>query len=236
MWSGCSDYDGLTKAASRNPFLLNSKIQTCLTPAEIVASRYLWHIAETLLPVGPFLLQGCKKMTPSTAVDSRPSFALAWAASSRIYDRNDPLGKVAEVIGGKVAFNISGTSEKFRWKNTCAVRISYILNESGLRIPAAGLETVSGTNGRWYFYRVIALIAFLKKEWGEPDLVIDNPQEHTKQLIGKKGLLIFEVDGWSDAAGHASLWNGNGQCYDNCYFNSAVATYSSRRLSFWELK
>ena len=38
---------------------------------------------------------------------TRPSFAVAWAASSKIYNAANPGAKVAEVIGGAVAKNIN---------------------------------------------------------------------------------------------------------------------------------
>ncbi|WP_275556011.1 T6SS effector amidase Tae4 family protein [Mixta sp. Marseille-Q2659] len=31
------------------------------------------------------------------------------------------------------------------------------------------------------------------------------------------GILIFTVNSWSDASGHATLWNGY-TCSDHCYF------------------
>lgn len=36
---------------------------------------------------------------------ARPSFVAAWAAATRIYDANDSIGKVKQVIGGKVKHN-----------------------------------------------------------------------------------------------------------------------------------
>jgi hypothetical protein len=65
----------------------------------------------------------------------RPSFSSAWAASQRIYDTLNPSEKVATVIGGNVAMNINSRDPALRWVNTCAVRMSYILNYSGSLIP-----------------------------------------------------------------------------------------------------
>lgn len=84
----------------------------------------------------------------------RPSFAAAWAASMRIYDPVSPGAKVAKVIGGNVAKNINNPNPTQRWSNTCAVRISYILSQSGMRIPHIPQQTVSGADKRWYFFRV----------------------------------------------------------------------------------
>ncbi len=38
---------------------------------------------------------------------TRPLFDVAWAASRRIYDPANPGAKVANVIGGMVAYNIN---------------------------------------------------------------------------------------------------------------------------------
>ena len=104
---------------------------------------------------------------------ARPLFDIAWAASRRIYDpaNANPAEKVAEVIGGTVAKNITMPPPN-NWKNTCAVRMSYILNQSGLLIPHIGHKTVSGADKHWYFYQVVDVIDFLTQRWGKPDLIV----------------------------------------------------------------
>lgn len=165
----------------------------------------------------------------------RPLFSKAWAASQIIYNKNDTdeerLGRVAKIIGGQVAYNINNPDPNLRWQNTCAVRMSYILNYSGLKITPAGRKTVSGKDKNWYFYRVSYLIDFLKSQWGEPKIV------KYPTVIGKKGIILFQISGWSDARGHATLFNGN-ICYDHCYFkeNEPEAKYITDRANFWELK
>jgi len=81
----------------------------------------------------------------------RPNFTAAWAASQRIYDSTNPGAKVATVIGGYVEKNINNPDPKQRWTNTCAVRMSYILNQAGLIIPKISGQTVSGADRRQYF-------------------------------------------------------------------------------------
>jgi hypothetical protein len=53
----------------------------------------------------------------------RPLFSAAWNASQRIFDPANSGARVASVIGGTVASNI--TSSDHPWLNACAVRISY---------------------------------------------------------------------------------------------------------------
>ena len=169
---------------------------------------------------------------------ARPLFDVAWAASRRIYDpaNASPAAKVAEVIGGTVAKNITMPPPN-NWKNTCAVRMSYILNQSGLLIPHIGHKTVSGADKHWYFYQVGDVIDFLTQRWGKPDLVMPYPPSNGgSELVSKKGVLLFEVSGWGDSArGHATLWNGV-LCYDHCYFNEPGVTYTTDRANFWSLK
>ncbi len=163
---------------------------------------------------------------------AKPSFRAAWAASLKIYDPADPAGKVAQVIGGSIAANIH--DKRNPWKNTCAVRISYILNQSGVLLPAIAKQTRKGADGRNYFFRVKEVIAFLKHEWGPPE-VIPYPPPGGGILAGRKGLILFEVHGWADAAGHATLFNGI-NCYDHCYFNETGAKYRTSKANFWALK
>jgi len=160
----------------------------------------------------------------------RPSFIAAWAASQRIYDPVNSGARVAKVIGGNVEKNINNSTDAHRWNNTCAVRMSYILGEAGLMIPNILGQTVSGADGRKYFFRVRDLIGFLKQQWGKAE-VVKYPASGGGTLVGKKGVILFEVSGWSDAQGHATLFNGQ-SCYDHCYFNEPEAKYRTDRANF----
>jgi hypothetical protein len=166
---------------------------------------------------------------------SRPTFSTAWAAALDIYDPADAPGKVARVIGGMIAHNILHVPEKERWENTCAVRMSYILNRSGVLIPGRGSSTVSGRDGRRYFYRVSDLIGFLKERWGRPDLMLRFPPPTELRLSVERGIILFEVAGWNTARGHATLWSGR-RCYDDCYFDAGSGPVRTPRAHFWRLK
>ena len=161
----------------------------------------------------------------------RPTFQAAWAAATRIYDPKDPGGAVKRIIGGKVAANVAPEGT---WTNFCAVRMSYILNQTRVRIPFTTGKTVSGANRDWYFHYVRDVITFLKGTWGNPDITAPYPPDGGGSLQGQQGLVLFEIDGWQDAVGHATLWNGR-SCYDHCYFDEAGADYTSRAANFWKL-
>ena len=92
----------------------------------------------------------------------KPNFTDSWVASQQIYSPSDSAKKVAEMVGGRVADHINDKQNP--WKNTCAVRMSYILNKSGLMIPSDPAKTKKGKDGMNYFFRVKDLISFLKKE------------------------------------------------------------------------
>ncbi|WP_218965090.1 T6SS effector amidase Tae4 family protein [Snodgrassella alvi] len=102
------------------------------------------------------------------------------AASEIIYNKADNLEerrqRVAKIIGGLVAYNINHPDPKLRWNNTCAVRMSYILNQSGFRIPFIPKQTVSGGDKKFkYFYRVNHLINFLYA-------ILTNQSQHIPQI------------------------------------------------------
>jgi hypothetical protein len=65
----------------------------------------------------------------------------------------------------------------------------FILNRSGVLIPALGNKTVSGADKRHYFYQVPDVIDFLMQRWGKPHLILPyppagaGPQRHQVQFL-----------------------------------------------------
>jgi hypothetical protein len=84
------------------------------------------------------------------------------------------------------------------------------------------------------FYLVKEVIAYLTQIWGPADMMTAYPPPGGGPLAGKQGAILFEVKGWGDAQGHASLWNGK-TCYDHCYFNEPQSTYKCTNAHFWAL-
>ncbi len=158
---------------------------------------------------------------------TRPSFSPMWVNFITIYGKGD-IVDVGNMIGEKVKQNIDlGVKDpKLGFTNACAIRMSYALNNSGVIVSRGIWSTVSGKNKKWYIYRVRDLIKFLSHSFGPPDKTAKNPQP--KDFNGEKGLLVFSVN-WSDATGHATLWNGN-TCSDRCHFPVAS------EVSIWTLK
>lgn len=145
---------------------------------------------------------------------------------------NKPAGDVFTEIGGKVKLNYDiGV-----FNNACATRISKSLNYSGemhkipfyKTIDTNGNDVVQVSSGGkkfWYIYRVKIINKYLKETYGQPKLV--SPDNYQQELSGKKGIIIFEVSGWSDATGHADLWDGAG-CVGSDYGDKAS------QIFFWE--
>ena len=52
-----------------------------------------------------------------------------------------------------------------------------------------------------------ALIEYQTQNYGAPKVV--DPGKYKQTLKGEKGIIVFEIKGWSDATGHADLWDGN---------------------------
>lgn len=90
-----------------------------------------------------------------------------------------------------------------------------LIKKTGVKVPFLAGKTVSGGKGNWYMYKVRDLIDFLYKKFGDPDVTIENPTIST--FRSHKGILVLDVDQWTDATVHATIWSGV-DCSDKCYF------------------
>lgn len=122
-------------------------------------------------------------------------------------------------------------------RNTCAIRISRALNYAGHPLPSdfSGKKSnhfaVSGSDGKWYAFRVRDMHAYLTHLLGEPNISETSKENNATvrgKFLNKKGVIVFDVAAWDDATGHITLWNGS-QCADKCYFAEAV------RVDMWTL-
>jgi len=156
----------------------------------------------------------------------RPSFNAAWAAFTHI---NLPVTAVSDKLGGFVKQNIDSGI----FKNACAIRMSYVLNTTGYPIvKQSGLKFVSGADKRQYMYRVTDMLRYLTQQFGTADKVINAPG--TKDLSGMKGILLVEGQGWGDATGHVTLWNGS-ICADDCYLRRS-GSFTPGTAYLWVLQ
>lgn len=56
------------------------------------------------------------------------------------------------------------------------------------------------------------------------------------QGLNKKGIVTMDIDGWGDAGGHTTLWNGSKFLDDTNYLNDERFKVFVRELCFFELK
>jgi RHS repeat-associated protein len=174
---------------------------------------------------------------PSGLRCNKPSFAALWNnyPSPDTYPTAvQPSGRTSiwDLIGGHVGKN--GNSGIF--KNSCTVRLSYALNKGGCSIPYIKGKTVSGADGDWYFFRLSDLSAYLEEQWGPAEVI--SADDWKASLAGQTGIIQYEIQ-WSDATGHASLWDGNtnvdGPAHD--YSDPAARNNAPfNGILFWPLK
>lgn len=150
----------------------------------------------------------------------------------RMWDAYPNPGEGAEAA----KHTIGGGADADHITNTCVLRLSRSFNASGNPIPRNSTDeivTVRGGDGKNYALRVREFAKYLRRKYGPPQLVHTYPGgaggEIPASFIGKQGVIMFDVDGWTDATGHLDLWNGT-RCRHAAYFNRA------REVSLWEVE
>ena len=139
---------------------------------------------------------------------ARPSFHAAWVAFTYV---NVPVEAVGKKIGGNVQKNI----DAHIFENACPIRMSYVLNKTGLPIVrGSGYEVVSGADARLYLFRVNEMMDYLTRALGKPDKTVKSPTPES--FAGLKGIIVVKGHGWSNARGHVTLWDGM-RCSDTCH-------------------
>ena len=141
-----------------------------------------------------------------------PNFALMWT-NFPDHGRYPTLTSLFKMIGGQLAKNIDvpGFGPN---GNTCAVRLCRALNYGGLPISSKLLaslklnrRTLTGADKMLYLFRVRELRTYLGRALGvTPEIVL---KDFDTAFSGKRGIVAFSVEGWSNATGHLALWNGD---------------------------
>jgi Type VI secretion system (T6SS), amidase effector protein 4 len=198
---------------------------------------------------------------------NRPS----WADMNKHYPSESTTSDTFYSMVGKNYVAAMGVNPE-GYQNTCAARMSYALNRSGMKLPAApDGGNMKGDDGLNYWLRVKQLSTRLKNQFDKPDKelkhtriertsqkdLIKERMEKTDKFLSEikvlKGIVVFEVDGWKDASGHFTLWDGqnlkyvgagdhNNRSSDEYYFwflrtlvtDKVVA--QTTRVLLWELK
>lgn len=111
------------------------------------------------------------------------------------------------------------------YQNTCAMRLSKALNYcNGHEIPKkGGLYCIIGIDKKRYAIRVKEVKRYLRDTYGPPDYELSaiKGKIDKSKILNQKGIIAFDVTGWSDASGHFTLWNGTNLLYagSHDYFN-----------------
>ncbi len=127
---------------------------------------------------------------------------------------NGSSSSVKQMIGGNV--NMGWVT------NTCVIRMSHAFNRAGAPIPNGfpGLTTARGGNGKRYAFRVREFKAYLDTQYKPADITGASEGDFT----GSPGIIMFDVEGWSDATGHFDMWDGGAIRY-SAYFDKATKIY-----------
>lgn len=140
----------------------------------------------------------------------------AFASLKRKY----PTGSDPE----QVKADIGGGADEGWITNTCVMRMSKAFNYCGkdeCKIPDSNaLMTVEGNDGMHYAIRVQEFVDFLRDNYGPPDVVRTGSNIKKTPFLNKTGIITWRVNGWSDASGHFTLWDGQKGLYvgDHDYF------------------
>lgn len=165
-----------------------------------------------------------------------PSFELL----AKNYDTDSNVTSVKKRIGGEV-------TQSWLGNNTCVIRVSKALNYAGeaFRVKRGhGMEVVKGADGFWYGFRVSEFKNYLHRTFGEAKVVKEKGKKiNVNDFHNKRGIIGFDVENWTDATGHFSLWDGSKILYDGGheYFSFPhikvdKTTPTLMQVELWECK
>jgi hypothetical protein len=148
-----------------------------------------------------------------------------------VYPHGDDIAAILDLIGHK---------KDAGWiTNTCTIRMSYSLNNADSKLDpeiVAGLDQskiihdLSSPSKRSDLY-VITVEEFTKymlRKYGRPQIAHSvSKGENLQQAVladKQRGIILFAVQGWSDATGHFDLWDGANASH-GAYFDKATDVY-----------
>ncbi|KIM04355.1 MAG: hypothetical protein KN64_07985 [Sulfurovum sp. AS07-7] len=175
---------------------------------------------------------------------NRPSFSRLWKAYEKV---NLKAPDVYKLVGGNIYELYLEDCKKLQqyqvFQNACAIRMSYAFNYGGYKIPTGTIikgkeiKRFKGADNLPYIVSVDAMIDVLTHKFGNPEYgIATNGKDISSQFSGKKGIMVFVVEGWGDATGHVVLWSGS-RCSDgHWYFIQDRPTVKTIKVLLWELK
>ena len=153
-----------------------------------------------------------------------------------------------QLIGGEITTLYNNIVAAGQIINTCAIRMSYALNYSGINIPNLPV-TKLGADGKYYFTFAKDINIWMRKTFGtnDGDLTTPHNPKHTRltkaqggingqnfpNLIeNKQGIFsIVSPNGSTWASGHADCLTPDGTCVNDCHFYDGDIEY----IDIWEL-
>ena len=146
---------------------------------------------------------------------------------------------VKRLIGG--AINDLDAPPEQQWLggangNTCTIRLSRMLNYSGVAIPKnpQGMRTTTGADHRNYAFAMLEMRGWLTDHFGAPTIDRTRTAGFARRVRGIEGIIAFDIH-FTDANGHVDLWDGH-TFYDEVYGLSHAGHDffdMARRVSLW---
>jgi RHS repeat-associated protein len=157
---------------------------------------------------------------------------MTYAALEANYPTTGTAKQVYNNVGGEAAKAYNdheSDGDQNPYANTCALRMSLALNKSGNDIDTdvknskgKTMATLEGSDGKDYAIRKSDIKDYMKGEYGKADISAKSTDKDFDQKVseikGQKGVIVFDVTGWSDATGHVTIYDGKGNCGHDCYF------------------
>lgn len=149
-------------------------------------------------------------------------------------------------IGGKLEKSLAAIYPDLDLMNTCAVRLSYALNNSGFKIsPAKGVRILAGADKFNYTISADEMIAYMKAKFGKPVLVWDGRKKPEKRWLGAvklptQGMFGYDWQGRIadfGATGHVDigrLFDSGGEVMIADFGTAAYFESGPMLVYFWE--
>lgn len=93
--------------------------------------------------------------------------------------------ELVEKIGGDLHKRLSAIYRDLDSMNTCAVRLSYCLNNAGSKVtPTARIRMFKGADGNLYTISADEMLTYLRGKYGQPILIFDGAKRTDKEWLG----------------------------------------------------
>lgn len=187
-----------------------------------------------------FFTQACGNLEQNSDLDSMPrnlvtclkggsckGFSVKTTAAWKNFDDvySSLWAAYPDMDSATVKSEIGGNVNADWITNTCVIRLSRALNAAGGRFVVPknfpGLTTVSGGDGKRYAFRVVEMAKYMLETYGLPQVGKAN------DIVGRKGIVLYDREGWSDANGHFDMWDGSTAKYTDY-------TSESTNVFIWE--